>query len=382
MKKILHLSCCILLVAGCKVVLPPLDSYIQNYNDLLERVESFETNFQKESQSLFVKIEDLRLQIDTNDKLLHEGLDSLKEQLIFLNSYVEIAVRDGLSDAQRKLAVTGLSGVARSIDSASIEEKGRQEEIRRVKRNQAKKFWENLDNQSKYIIFESITKLDKNLEGSESIINSLDAERLYLFSKAEVFEYTKGDLTNLHFMPFFHNLRKIDISNNQDITGSDLSFINHLYKLEILEISKTGVTDLDALSHLSSLKYLDCSYNNKIIDLSPLENLTNLKEIDCQHNKITSLFPLRKLNQLEEIFASNNQLENLDGIGQLKSLKNLDIGGNYHLTNITTLKQLISNKQSRLEYIYIPNKFYYELNAIKKLKNSKAQIIKMEDNFK
>ena len=62
-----------------------------------------------------------------------------------------------------------------------------------------------------------------------------------------------------------------------------------------LEADRKGIIHLDGIAQLHDLKLLQLA-NNEIVDLTPLSNLRHLGKLDLRNNTITDLTPLGHLS--------------------------------------------------------------------------------------
>ncbi|CAN6833590.1 unnamed protein product [Brassica oleracea] len=147
----------------------------------------------------------------------------------------------------------------------------------------------------------------------------------------------------------FHQLRHLDLSNNNFISSTLPSRLGNLNKLQVLILSSNGLLGQvpSSISNLSQLSILNLS-KNKLIGSFPLvTNLTKLSLFSLSHNLFTGNIP-------SSLFT-------------MPSLSYLNVNEN-HLTSPIE----VSNS-SRLEYLYLAKNQFEEniLEPISKLTNLK-----------
>ncbi|KAL0666996.1 hypothetical protein Bca4012_029700 [Brassica carinata] len=147
----------------------------------------------------------------------------------------------------------------------------------------------------------------------------------------------------------YHQLRHLDLSNNNFISSTLPSKFGNLNRLEVLILSSNGLLGQvpSSISNLSQLSILNLS-KNKLIGSFPLvTNLTKLSLFSLSHNLFTGNIP-------SSLFT-------------MPSLSYLNVNEN-HLTSPIE----VSNS-SRLEYLYLAKNQFEEniLEPISKLTNLK-----------
>ena len=127
----------------------------------------------------------------------------------------------------------------------------------------------------------------------------------------------------------FHQLRHLDLSNNNFISSTLPSRLGNLNKLQVLILSSNGLLGQvpSSISNLSQLSILNLSKNRLIGSFPLVTNLTKLSLFSLSHNLFTGTIP--------------------SSLFMMPSLSYLNVNEN-HLTSPIE----VSNS-SRLEYLYV-----------------------------
>ena len=107
--------------------------------------------------------------------------------------------------------------------------------------------------------------------------------------------------------------------------------------------------DLAPLSKLTKLEWL--AFEGIVIfDMTPIVNLTNLRALTFNYTYgITSIPDLSNLTELLHLRLIRNEITDISGVSGLPKLKQLDLGANPNLSDITPLKQLSTLEILRLD---------------------------------
>ena len=264
-----------------------------------------------------------------------------------------------------------------------------------------------------------------NLSGSqvksfETELNSLGLTELYLdgcgltssdgfgdYVALKKLDLGDNSLTDVTFIDkIAPNLELLDLCGN-DITGSDLAFLqnaNNMVHLEIdsIDLSECQLSYLENMTELSTLDARNCH----LTDISGLQNCTKLKNILLGFNEINDVSALASLDDVVTsnrlLDLTNNRVESIDplnaafstlliagnpdvvGVGGVNlkvyrciidyydGLENSDflisVSGNLYVSNCPRDKQLeISNKErgavfcTRAEQLEVIKKTYPEI---------------------
>ena len=134
----------------------------------------------------------------------------------------------------------------------------------------------------------------------------------------------------LKYLARLENLKEINLSWNEDLTGSGLAYFYDHQNLRLLDLSSTGVTDanLSYIEGIYSLEELDL-FNTPITDraLVHVAGLSNLKSLSLAWTQVTNagLEHLANLANLEvldlgKIRITDKGLQNLISLTNLKML--------------------------------------------------------------
>ena len=153
--------------------------------------------------------------------------------------------------------------------------------------------------------------------------------------------------------------------NNNDIT--DISPLANLTQLTDLHLQNNQIGNISPLANLINLSHLELQ-NNRIIDIAPLANLTNLEYLDTDNNpifdpnspvvdipdanlqqgirealNIPAGVPITQahMGQLNRLGVTRTQITNLTGLEHATHLRELEIGHNPLLSNLTPIAKLM-----------------------------------------
>ena len=178
------------------------------------------------------------------------------------------------------------------------------------------------------------------------------------------------DTVNLRMLREIINLKKLDISGNQnirsvaplsrlnnltylDISGtlvSDIVPLRNLTKLETLMMDETEVSSLEPLKYSTDLKTLVAS-NTRVSDLDVLANFSKLKKLYLNGTPIYRLTPIKGLKELK---CANTAITSLEAISPMVSLEFLDCSST-NVKDLTPLRSLKELESLSLEYTPINN---------------------------
>lgn len=218
----------------------------------------------------------------------------------------------------------------------------------------------------------------KNLEKLDLSQNQIS--NLFVITTA----VKKFDYSNKTILPFYENLKELNVANN---TLDDLTAINYFNKLSVLNISnnnlksivlKEGVpqiinlisnsnslADLSFISYFPNLQKLELKYN-QINSLKKIDLLVNVSDLDLSYNAIVDINLLSKLTKLKTLRLRDNTIKDISVLSNLKALEVLDLRNN----NIDDYSALYELKNLKVLHITeAPLKIYDELRA--KLPNTK-----------
>jgi len=189
-------------------------------------------------------------------------------------------------------------------------------------------------------------------------------------------------LTDISLLDKYHNLRYVDLANNNISNFKPLAALNSLlwlniqnnladsadlgefHYLQVLDFSSNKLTSAEGIN-LPSLEQLDLT-SNDIPSCSPLdpEKLQFLSILQMANNKLTTTSGLSNFVVLKELYLGHNEIADLEGICTLDSLEILHLRGN----RITTFGDNIQdNKLSKLRYINLRANSISSLDEVKKL---------------
>ncbi|XP_011038947.1 PREDICTED: LRR receptor-like serine/threonine-protein kinase GSO1 isoform X2 [Populus euphratica] len=226
-------------------------------------------------------------------------------------------------------------------------------------------------NASLFLPFKELQRLDLSYNGLVGCSENQGFEVLSSkLRKLEVLHLSENqfndDKSILSCFNGLSSLKSLDLSANEEITGSGLKVLSsRLKKLETLDLSENHCNDsiFSSLSWFSSLKSLDLSYNEVITGSGSLDGLkvlsSRLKKLENLHlygnHCNDSIFSyLSGFSSLKSLGLSGNQLTgsgSFDGLkvlsSRLKKLENLDLSWNQcndsifsSITGFSSLKSL------------------------------------------
>ncbi len=222
----------------------------------------------------------------------------------------------------------------------------------------------------------------------------------------------KEKISNIDGIQYIHNLRILNLDNNNI---SDISYLSNMEKLEGLYINNNQISDISnlntnkKLSHIylegnkitkiPSFNNLTEVYslsldNNQITDISKLYTMPNLEFLYLNSNKISDLKPLQAFNnsKLEEIELAKNQIVDASPLKGLPNLRKANLAQNkisdlqcfdgmglctldLSINNISDLSKLKNMKN--LEYL---NLQYNNITDITPLKDFKLVWLHLDNN--
>lgn len=132
--------------------------------------------------------------------------------------------------------------------------------------------------------------------------------------------------TNVADISALHDIEKIDLSKNKNLTGlNNLTYVKELSlenceltsipeigsnRLETFDVNYNNIEDVTRISNYTKLKSLSLS-NNNISDISPLQGLTTLEFLDLSNNKVVDIYALSNKDRLYKLDLSNNLIEDV-----------------------------------------------------------------------
>lgn len=164
-------------------------------------------------------------------------------------------------------------------------------------------------------------------------------------------------LSNIDFLHKLHNLRFLDLSDNQVV---DFDSIGELKGLRALMLNGTDFCDLSVISELRYLKEIEIA-RTQIIVLREMDKLTQLQHLNLAGCNITELKGLEQLTQLQRLDLLGTEITELKGLDNLTQLQYLDLSG----TKITELKGL--NNLAQLQYLDLDRTAITELKGLDNL---------------
>ena len=171
----------------------------------------------------------------------------------------------------------------------------------------------------------SLVVLNNLLENNH--INSLE-DNVVNSKFALVEEVDLSNTTNnyVHFLKYFTNLKKLNISNH-DLLTTDIKWINNLTKLEELYLDDTYVVNssFENIDSLSNLKILSLKGNKKVSNIEFVSNYTNLKSLDVSFTSVSDISPVSELNELETINLKGTKVTSLEPLKEKSKLVNLNV---------------------------------------------------------
>lgn len=176
-----------------------------------------------------------------------------------------------------------------------------------------------------------------------------------------------------------HNLKVVDLSNNElfRIEGlSDLSNLvdlnlsnNEISSIEItnkklmyLDLSNNEISEIHGLESLENLISLKLS-NNDIAQIKNLDKNQKLQILDLEDNFVRKLENLNCLSELKDLQLSSNQITRIECLDNLKKLENLNLNDNA-LLKIENL-----NNQRNLKTLSLDENNIEKIEGLENLEN-------------
>ena len=149
---------------------------------------------------------------------------------------------------------------------------------------------------------------------------------------------SENKLTQLQFSRNLANLQFLNLSENKDL--SEITFETGLPNLEELNISECSFHQLKLPAGFIALRILYVQ-QNKLKNLEIEGNCPNLEFLDASSNQLTSIHFSNDLPKLERLYLhEGNKLENIDSLKNAINLKTLNLASNL-VRDITALKTLL-----------------------------------------
>ncbi|CAL6009245.1 Conserved_hypothetical protein [Hexamita inflata] len=165
------------------------------------------------------------------------------------------------------------------------------------------------------------------------ILKSVDS---FCLPYMEILRISYFSVVNLDNINQFQNLKELDLSGSQ---GLDLSLLQDLTQITSLNLSYCNLRDTTDMSEQAVQKL-------KYIKINPYE---------VKENNYIDAFPLKFLVQLEKLNMNNCKLNKLDALRYLTNLKELDLGDNDRIDDITPLGNLQQLRILNLEHCRLTN---------------------------
>ena len=156
-----------------------------------------------------------------------------------------------------------------------------------------------------------------------------------------------SDLTPLSGLT---ELRSLHISgsgsSSADMRAANLDVFAGMAKLQELQLDVSGLEDLSGLSGLTSLTSLRLYGSQNDPDLSPISGLTKLQSLDLTASSRESgyyeddLSFLSPLHDLRALNAVIHGLKNFSGLEGLTSLTDLQLQGDFYITDLSPISGL------------------------------------------
>lgn len=152
--------------------------------------------------------------------------------------------------------------------------------------------------------------------------------------------YVAFGVEDLTGMEYLHNLKLVDLSQNNI---SNLENLANLTELEVVSLNENQITDITPLMNLPKLNNLELGVN-QISTLPSFENLTNLKILNLSSNQLNDISALKDTPQLTNLSISANNVSDISVLSALDNLKVFYAESN-QLTSIESLRN-----KTKLEY--------------------------------
>jgi len=149
-------------------------------------------------------------------------------------------------------------------------------------------------------------------------------DKTYNVKKGTLILKNKGisSISEIEGLENLHNLKQLDLSNN-DI--SEISGLDHLENLYDLNLSNNKISEIKGLSNLRNLRFLRLSLNS-IREITGINSLKSLMTLYLNENDIEEIKGLDNLNNLNALYLAGNNITEVKGIENLHNLKRFDIG--------------------------------------------------------
>ena len=193
-----------------------------------------------------------------------------------------------------------------------------------------------------------------NLNFNYNIVDKILLSKLSIVGHNVISLSCAVQFQNEH-LKYFPNLKKLQCSNNRNITDLGIEYVPQLTYLDC------GYCDItsEALQYIPNLEYLICGIESCFTEIS---NMKKLKYIDGVYN---NLLCIKNVPNLEYLDCGNSK--SVDGINTLTSLTHLNCGYNcfifnsdiQHMTNLIYLDCGLN--YNILDYVFI------NLHNLKKL---------------
>ncbi len=145
-----------------------------------------------------------------------------------------------------------------------------------------------------------------------------------------------ADLTPLSSLK---RLRKLNIHS---LKSPSLAALAPLQDLEELDATARAVTNVDVIAALPKLRVLHMDYA-QVTDLSPLANATSLRELWIGENpKLTDLSPLSALKLEHLRINGKSGVTTLAALASMTTLRELSVHGGPKLKNVDAIANLVS----------------------------------------
>lgn len=285
-----------------------------------------------------IKIESLKsLKIGLSERIYHEMLDDLQEDVDFITSLNGLSQLPYLEELQ--------------VNRAILKNIGDSEPLPKLKKLTI--LSSRVADLSGIEGYKNLTYLDlrDNEIGNIKCLGTLMSLEILLLGE--------NGVANLEPLA---NLKKLTELDLHDTSVKTLEPLNKLSNLTILDCSKCLLTRIEDLGNLANLKTLNLR-NNKINEIQGLDKLKNLERLDLRDNTITEIKGLEKLPNLKVLLLSGNDISEIKGLDTLVNLESLDLQKN----NITEIKGL-DNLQN-LKHLMLSVNPISEIKGLERLAN-------------
>jgi len=202
----------------------------------------------------------------------------------------------------------------------------------------------------------NLTALDIASSGSD------DVRMLAGLTKLQKLDISNNNLSDLRVLQPLTHLRELRLAgNNLTELTSIVSFLN----LEFLSVRNNPLSDISAVSKLSNLRALDIAWNtassnDKIKDFSPLRALTKLKNLNIAGKLHVSQIPVDVLERLDVLDASNYPYVDITPFLGLTHLKELFLGN----TGIEDVSPLATKSWPNLTQLALSNNYIVDITPL------------------